>query len=54
MKVFFPKPRWLTRGSVETSENVVYELGAARKMWQNWSIIFKEGIRLPSDFKDLG
>lgn len=37
------------------SENVVYELGAASKMWQSRIIILREeGVSFPSDFKDLG
>ena len=37
------------------SENVVYELGAASKLWQNRIIILREeGVSFPSDFKDLG
>lgn len=37
------------------SENVVYELGAASKLWQSRIIILREeGVSFPSDFKDLG
>jgi predicted nucleotide-binding protein len=37
------------------SENVVYELGAASKLWERRIIILREeGVSFPSDFKDLG
>jgi predicted nucleotide-binding protein len=37
------------------SENVVYELGAASKLWDNRIILLKEeGVSFPSDFSDLG
>jgi predicted nucleotide-binding protein len=37
------------------SENVVYELGAASKLWERRIIILREeGVNFPSDFKDLG
>lgn len=37
------------------SENVVYELGAASKLWQSRIIILREeGVSFPSDFRDLG
>lgn len=38
-----------------SSENVVYELGAANVLWESKIIIVKEdGVYFPSDFKDLG
>jgi predicted nucleotide-binding protein len=34
---------------------VVYELGAASKLWERRIIILREeGVNFPSDFKDLG
>jgi predicted nucleotide-binding protein len=37
------------------SENVVYELGAASKLWDRKIIILREeGVNFPSDFNDLG
>jgi predicted nucleotide-binding protein len=37
------------------SENVVYELGAASKLWERKIIILREeGVNFPSDFNDLG
>jgi predicted nucleotide-binding protein len=37
------------------SENVVYELGAANKLWgQKIIIVREEGVNFPSDFSDLG
>lgn len=37
------------------SENVVYELGAASKVWDRKIIIVREdGVNFPSDFSDLG
>lgn len=46
-------------GSMEevwrSSENVVFELGAAGKLWDRKIIIIKEkGVTLATDFKDLG
>jgi predicted nucleotide-binding protein len=37
------------------SENVVYELGAASKLWDRKIIIIREeGVNFPTDFKDIG